>query len=192
MRRIFRLATGGSVVLALFIGAQTAVPSQGVIKAHADIQGAPGFALTGTVRLLQSNDGIIPTVQVIVEIDGLAPSTVHGIHIHDIGSCTTTVNNFDGAGGHFDPGPFGESNPDSNHPFHMGDLAPIEVNANGKVDYRHRTSRITLSPGPLSIFDTDGSAIIIHLNPDQGITGAPGSGLSGGPRIGCGVIQLDQ
>ena len=48
--------------------------------------------------------------------------------------------------------------------------------------------RVTLSDGPLSLFDTDGSAIIIHGNPDQGITGEPKSGVSGGPRAACGVI----
>jgi superoxide dismutase, Cu-Zn family len=51
------------------------------------------------------------------------------------------------------------------------------------------TSRVTLSEGPLSLLDADGSAIIIHGNPDQGITGAPKSGVSGGPRVACGVIS---
>ena len=50
------------------------------------------------------------------------------------------------------------------------------------------TSRVTLSDGPLSLFDADGSAIVIHGNPDQGITGEPKSGVSGGPRVACGVI----
>jgi len=62
---------------------------------------------------------------------------------------------------------------------------------------RHRTSRITLSPGPLSVFDKDdlatpfddtGSAIVLHGNPDQGTTGVAGG--AGGPRIACGVIEL--
>ena len=50
------------------------------------------------------------------------------------------------------------------------------------------TTRVTLSDGPLSLFDEDGSAIIIHGNPDQMITGASKSGVSGGPRVACGVI----
>ena len=48
---------------------------------------------------------------------------------------------------------------------------------------------MTLAEGPLSLFDTDGSAIIVHANPDQGITGEPKSGVSGGPRAACGVIE---
>ena len=51
------------------------------------------------------------------------------------------------------------------------------------------TTRVTLSDGPLSLFDADGSSIILHGNPDQGITGEPKSGVSGGPRVACGVIE---
>jgi Cu-Zn family superoxide dismutase len=51
------------------------------------------------------------------------------------------------------------------------------------------TTRVTLGPGPLTLFDADGSAIIIHANPDQGVTGEAKSGLSGGPRLACGVIE---
>jgi Cu/Zn superoxide dismutase len=29
----------------------------------------------------------------------------------------------------------------------------------------------------------------VHGNPDQGITGESKSGVSGGPRIACGVIE---
>ena len=50
------------------------------------------------------------------------------------------------------------------------------------------TTRVTVSDGPLSVFDADGTAIIVHGNPDQGITGAPKSGVSGGPRVACGVF----
>ena len=37
-------------------------------------------------------------------------------------------------------------------------------------------------------FDANGSAVIVHLNPDRGETGV--TGASGGARIACGVIQL--
>jgi Cu-Zn family superoxide dismutase len=47
---------------------------------------------------------------------------------------------------------------------------------------------VTLSDGLLSVFDADGTAIVIHGNPDQGITGAAKSGVSGGPRVACGVL----
>jgi hypothetical protein len=54
----------------------------------------------------------------------------------------------------------------------------------------HVTSRVTVAPGPLSLFDANGSSVIVHLNQDQGTTGVPGG--SGGPRIACGVIEMVQ
>lgn len=126
-----------------------------------------------------------PTVEVRARISGLTAGA-HGFHIHETGTCTPS---FTSAGGHFDPGPNGNSNPDANHPFHMGDLPNLIANKHGLGRLRHTTSRITLSPGPLSVFDLDGSAVIVHQNPDRGITGA--AGASGGPRVACGVIELD-
>ena len=62
------------------------------------------------------------------------------------------------------------------------------VGANGQGQMKITTTRVTLSPGPLSLLDADGTAIIIHGNPDQGTTGEPKSGVSGGPRVACGVV----
>ena len=68
------------------------------------------------------------------------------------------------------------------------DIPNLIVSSTGRGFLSHISSRITLSPGPLSIFDADGSAVIVHLNPDRGQPGV--TGASGGPRIACGVIQL--
>ena len=125
-----------------------------------------------------------PTVEVSANISGLTPGA-HGMHIHETALCEAP--GFTTAGGHFDPGPFGQSNPDSNHPFHMGDIPNLVVDKHGNGRLKHTTSRITLSPGPLSVFDANGSAVIVHLNPDRGLTGVPSA--SGGPRVACGVIQ---
>jgi Cu-Zn family superoxide dismutase len=125
-------------------------------------------------------------VELTVDVTGLKPGA-HGIHIHAIGKCDSPT--FVTAGGHFDPGPAGNMDPDMNHPFHMGDLPNLVADAKGHATMTVLTTRVTLAPGPLSLFDDDGSAIIIHANPDQGITGEAKSGLSGGPRIACGVIE---
>lgn len=151
------------------------------VRAHAAIKGE---GITGTADFVERDMGAGRVVEVTVNISGLKPG-MHGVHLHAVGKCEP---DFLAAGGHFDPGPAGNMDPDANHPFHMGDLPNLSVGANGRGMMRATTSRVTLAEGPLSLFDADGSAIIIHGNPDQGITGAPKSGVSGGPRVACGVI----
>jgi Cu/Zn superoxide dismutase len=38
--------------------------------------------------------------------------------------------------------------------------------------------------------DENGSSIILHEKADQGIPGPAKSGISGGARIACGIIEL--
>jgi Cu-Zn family superoxide dismutase len=159
----------------------TAKPS-GATRATADIK---GDGITGRAQLAERKQGTGTVVDVTVEVKGLKPGT-HGVHLHAVGKCEP---DFAAAGGHFDPGPASNTDPDANHPFHMGDLPNLEVGANGSGTLKAVTTRVTVSDGPLSIFDADGTAIIIHGNPDQGITGEPKSGVSGGPRVACGVFS---
>ena len=125
-------------------------------------------------------------VEITVTVTGLKPGA-HGMHLHAVGRCEAP--GFTSAGGHFDPGPHGMIDPDVNHPYHMGDLPNLVADASGKATIKAVTSRVTIGPGPLSLMDADGSAIIIHGNPDQGISGEAKSGVSGGPRVACGVIE---
>lgn len=161
---------------------QKSASGAGIVRAHAEIKGE---GITGTAEFVESQQGAGKIVNVTVTLSGLKPG-IHGVHLHAVGKCEAP---FTSAGGHFDPGPAGNMDPDANHPFHMGDIPPITAAANGKATMKIATTRVTLSDGPLSLFDGDGSAIIIHANPDQGITGEPRSGVSGGPRIACGVIE---
>jgi superoxide dismutase, Cu-Zn family len=153
-----------------------------VARAHATIAG-PG--VSGAADFTERKDGTATLVDVHVTVSGLKPG-LHGLHLHAVGTCDP---DFAAAGGHFDPGPASNTDPDMNHPFHMGDRPRMGAGAHPPPTLDAVTTRVTLGPGPLSLFDGDGSAIIVHANPDQGITGAKGSGVSGGPRVACGVIQ---
>ncbi len=153
-----------------------------VARAHADITGQ---GITGSADFTERRRGTATFVEVHLTAKGLKPG-MHGVHLHAVGKCEP---DFTAAGGHFDPGPNGNTDPDANHPFHMGDLPQLEVGANGEGTLDAVTTRVTLSDGPVTLFDADGAAIILHGNPDQGITGEPRSGVSGGPRVACGVIQ---
>jgi superoxide dismutase, Cu-Zn family len=165
------------------------------LSARATIAGAPGSGIEGEVRLTEL-DGNTPTpgVRIVARIKGppgaLTPGR-HGFHIHETakGGCTPP---FTSAGGHFDPGPAGNPDPDVNHPYHTGDLPNLMVDSNGVGTVDATTSRVTLSPGPLSILDQDGSVFIVHGNPDQGISGPAKSGVSGGPRLACGLIEMER
>jgi len=156
--------------------------ASGPVRAHADIK---GDGITGTADFVETQQGNGKLVTITVAVSGLKEGA-HGVHLHAVGKCEAP---FTSAGGHFDPGPAGNMDPDANHPYHMGDIPQLTVGANGKGTMKIATTRVTLSDGPLTLFDSDGSAIIIHANPDQGITGEPRSGVSGGPRIACGVIE---
>ena len=107
----------------------------------------------------------------------------HGIHIHAVGMCEAP--GFTTAGGHFNPGgkKHGLNSPEGHH---AGDMPNLVMNADGSGSYETTASDITLDAGAAnSIFDADGSAIVIHAGPDDMVTDPAGSS---GARIACGVL----
>lgn len=178
------------VLITAFLGLGAAsgkVPQKEKLRARAVIQGGPESGISGEVIFTQTDSAITPTVRIVARIKGLEPNSVHGFHIHENGTCSP---DFAAAGGHFDPGPFGKSDPDANHPFHMGDMPNLKANSKGEAEIEAMTNRISLSPGPLSVFDSNGSSVIIHQNEDKGTTGVKDA--SGGARIACGVIAKNE
>jgi len=168
------------------------------LTASAEIKGCETPMISGTATLTEekTEEGI-KEVTIHLKMEGLLDGK-HAVHIHETGACEPCS----AAKGHHDPGPFGQTRPDSagdevpatdiNHPYHMGDLINIDVK-NGKGSMMHTTNRITLSPGRLSIFDEDGSAIVVHTNSDTYCDEESElkKGCAGGPRDACGVIKLD-
>ncbi len=112
----------------------------------------------------------------------------HAVHIHEKGDCE--CDGFKCAGGHFDPGPSGNTDPDANHGYHAGDLPSISVDENGKGVLETITTRVTLSDGPVSILQPEeGTSLMVHAEVDPYTPGDSGSGHSGGARLACGTIQ---
>ena len=115
----------------------------------------------------------------------------HAVHIHEKGDCE--CDGFKCAGGHFDPGPSGNSDPDANHGYHAGDLPNITIDESGKGTLETITTRVTLSDGPVSILSKtsapEGTSLMVHANTDPYKPGESGSGYSGGPRLACGKIE---
>ena len=178
----------GAVLMALaLLGTNASSQGNGVVKATADIAGCVDSSITGKATLIErpSDEGV-KLVDISIVVQGL-PAGKHAVHIHEVGACTPCSS----AGGHFDPGPAGNSSPDGNHPFHSGDLVNLEVNGAGVGTMHTTTSRITLSAGPLSVFDANGSAIIVHVNEDTYCPAGSTAGCAGGGRQACGIVQLD-
>lgn len=130
-------------------------------------------------------------VHVRVELNG-KPETLkagkHAVHIHEKGDCE--CDGFKCAGGHFDPGPSGNSDADANHGYHAGDLPNIIIDDKGHGVLETISSRVTLSDGPVSILTApEGTSIMVHANEDPYTSGESGSGHSGGPRLACGKIE---
>ena len=114
-------------------------------------------------------------VHLVVVSLGMSPG-LHGFHIHTTGSCVGP--DFASAGGHFNP--LGKL-----HGAHAGDLPNLLVIPSGIGVQMTTTTSFSLRPGPVSIFDADGAALVIHANPDDYVTNPSGNS---GPRIACGVI----
>jgi len=69
---------------------------------------------------------------------------------------------------------------------HAGDMPNLFVPATGELTVEVANPAITLVAGkPNSVFDADGSAIIIHAGPDDYKTDPTGNA---GDRVACGVI----
>lgn len=148
--------------------------SKGASATLKDVDGQ----IIGSAKFMEDATDI---VHVNVHVKGISPG-LHGIHIHAIGSCEPT---FAAAGGHHNPlgHQHGLNNPDGSH---AGDLPNLTVNEAGIGYLTTTTDRVTLSPGPITLFDANGSVLVIHANPDDQVTDPTGNS---GDRIACGVIE---
>lgn len=154
--------------------------AQNQSRAYAEIKGRDGKNI-GMATLSEEGGGVVIQVQVRGLTNGL-----HAIHVHAVGKCEGPA--FTSAGGHFNPGQkkHGLKNPDGPH---AGDLPDLYVAKDGSGRYEVLTDAITLKPGPTSIFDADGSALVIHASADDNMSDPAGNS---GDRVACGVITAGQ
>lgn len=136
-------------------------------------------AKIGVATLKQEADG----VNIAIDVAGLSKGT-HGFHIHEKGVCEPP--DFKSAGEHFNPTNMkhGFENPEGPH---AGDLPNLEVGEDGKVQESFVNEMVTLKKGePNSLLRQDGTALVIHEDPDDNISQPSGDS---GARIACGVIE---
>src|SRR5690606_15593276 len=107
----------------------------------------------------------------------------HGFHFHQTGQCEAP--GFDSAGEHFNPtnASHGTAHPQGPH---AGDIPNI-TGASGATHVDQTNSMVTLAEGAAnSLFDADGTALVVHADPDDYETQPSGNA---GARIACGVIE---
>jgi Cu-Zn family superoxide dismutase len=163
------VAAAGVVALSFSVQAQSAT-------AKASLKDAAGKDV-GSVQLVQTPHGVL----LRMSLKGVAPGE-HAFHIHAVGKCEPP---FTSAGGHFNPASK-KHGMEAAEGAHAGDMPNLFIPANGELRIDVANHMITLAKGqPNSVFDADGSAIIIHAGPDDYKTDPTGNA---GDRIVCGVI----
>jgi Cu-Zn family superoxide dismutase len=149
------------------------------VTGRADLKTATG-ASAGTATLTESSRGLL----VRLDLKGLPPGW-HGLHFHEKGDCSAA--DFTSAGGHVhavNPATHGLLNPEGND---SGDLPNILIAADGTASVELFSSFVSLkAAGRPVLMDADGSAVVVHANPDD--YKAQPIGNAGG-RIACGVVR---
>jgi len=146
------------------------------LRATAQLQPTKGNKTFGEATF-EERDG---KVHVVVYVQGLKPGQEHGLHIHEVGDCSSG----DGMStkGHFNP--FGK--PHSHHGTperHAGDLPALKAGSDGRAKVDVMLDVIAIAAGPASIV---GRGLIVHADPDDFKTQPTGNA---GARIACGVIR---
>ena len=133
----------------------------------------------GTAQLLGSGD----TVSLTLAVTGLTPGE-HGFHLHTTGRCDRP--DFTSAGGHLNPADAGHGLDDDDGS-HLGDLPNLIVSGSGTTTktVELRGSRAYVLD---ALFDVDGTAIVIHADPDDGTSEPSGNA---GKRVACGVLEAN-
>jgi Cu-Zn family superoxide dismutase len=174
-----------SCLLAVFAAsAALAVDHHGgaPVEAHATLIDR-SREVVGEVRLQQGPTGVLITI----EMDGLPETAAgwHGMHLHSIGDCSNE--DFTSSGGHINPDGrnHGLLNPDGPD---NADLPNLYVHGDGTARAQAFITMVSLDgrEGVPTLFDADGSAIVIHENPDDHMSQPIGGA---GARHFCGVVE---
>jgi Cu-Zn family superoxide dismutase len=146
-------------------------------SAKAALKAADGKDV-GTAELTSVPGGVL----IKLNLKGLPPGD-HAFHVHAVGKCEAP---FTSAGGHFNPNSkkHGLMVADGHH---AGDMPNLHVPASGELSVEVLNTDVALEKDkPNTVFDADGSALVIHASADDYKTDPTGNA---GDRIACGVVE---
>jgi superoxide dismutase, Cu-Zn family len=170
------LAIAAALAVATLAATCLCVPAATAQVAKATLKNADGKTV-GEANLVQGSHGVL----IRLLVSGL-PAGQHAVHVHAVGKCEPP---FDSAGGHFNPAAK-KHGIEAAEGAHAGDMPNLHVPANGDLAVEILNADITLEKGrPNSVFDPDGSALVVHANADDYKSDPAGNA---GGRIACGVI----
>lgn len=178
-----RLSAIGAAALALVVLLPGSASGAGDRdSATAVLRDANGTTIGRVVMTASGNSTIVSA-----HVNGLTTG-FHGFHVHAVGQCVAP---FTTAGGHHNPTAAG-------HGDHAGDMPVLMAQGSGRANSLVQTDRFTLA----SLFDADGSAVIVHADRDNlahiparysaaGVPGPDAATLAtgdAGARFACGVL----
>jgi Cu-Zn family superoxide dismutase len=170
-----RLALAAAFALS---GLATATAGPGTDSAKGTFIDAQGKRV-GTAQLTQTPSGVL----IELDLKGLPPGE-KAFHLHENGACDPR-DGFKSAGAHFDP----RGNQHGLHAAkgpHAGDMPNQFVRQDGVLRAHVLNTVVMLPPGEATLFDADGSALVLHAKPDDYRSQPAGDA---GDRIACAVIE---
>jgi Cu-Zn family superoxide dismutase len=174
------LAAAAFAIACLATAGAVSAQAAGGQSATAPIKAGDGKDL-GVATLTEAPHGVLMKV----ELKGLTPGW-HGLHFHEKGDCGAP--DFKSAGAHVHTTTaviHGLLNPDGND---NGDLPNIYAGPDGTAMAELYSPLVSLkgAGGRPALLDIDGSAIVVHANPDDHMSQPIGGA---GARVACGVVK---
>jgi superoxide dismutase, Cu-Zn family len=165
-------------IVGAVLGLAFALPAQPAAgqNARAEIRNLEGQVVANAM-LEDTPSGVL----IRLTVTGL-PTGTRSFHIHETGRCEPP---FQSAGGHYNPWRLqhGFHNPRG---YHAGDLPNLQIPESGRLEVQVFAQGLTLRDRqPNSLFDADGSALVIHQGVDDYRSDPAGNA---GDRIACGVV----
>lgn len=154
--------------------------------ARVPIAGGNGTPVSGMAIFTEGPEGVLIRIRVN-DLPVEARGTWHAAHLHETADCSAA--DFTSAGSHINPqgrqhGLLNEQGPEP------ADLPNLWADAAGNINAEVYTTAITLTDGTgrVSLYDDDGSAIVLHTGPDDHVSQPIGGA---GSRIACGEIASE-